>query len=665
MISTSRDRVAVALDFEVGERTYRIARTLRRNGSQMVRLEEDDGGGTFRGLADQVRAVGDQVVTILGLAAPAFMQAVILPQGEFARFLKAQPRDRRSMLRTLLRLDVYERMRERAQASAAARKSSVEALQRLLAEEYADVDEAAVVHLETAHARVVESLEASRKKRDDAQGSLARLRTQHARTYELRQVEERRAVLEKIAESVSRAKAILEASARAVPLVPRLEEAARAAAAAKAATQAAAEAEGRQGAAEKDWQQRSATLKSAETAAAAIPTMREQVARLNQVLGRLPERQQLQTAIERQGRGLRALDDELSTLAAAIQSAEAAQGQQQASVAAAAQAAEASGYDPELDELLQSVRDRAVQLGAARRTAAERGAELVRKRGDVEEQAAEIERLKETADTARRAAEEALHAFEAAEEGLHRAISLNEANHLREGLLPGQPCPVCEQIVDSPPPVQSAPEVEAARAALQSAREARKETDAQARRSEAAFTGGQARLQATRQSLAELESRAAELQAGVAAGEEEIRRALGDRVPEDVGRRDLDRSTDRVAGQEPQSERGSQGASGDGGTGPGEGQGRRSRRARTPRRAGGLAAAAGRGADREPRTARRLAGRDPRRHRVPRPEGRGRRPGRPDPATRSRPPGGHRGGSRCPEPAADRPGGATPPGRSR
>jgi exonuclease SbcC len=532
MISTSRDRVAVVLDFEVGETTYRIARTLRRNGNQMVRLEADDGGGSFKSLADQVRTASDQVVQILGLQAPAFMQAVILPQGEFARFLKAQPRDRRSMLRTLLRLDVYERMRERAQASAAARKSSVDSLQRLLADEYADADEAAVAHLETAHARVVESLAVSRKKRDDAQGSLARLRTQHAKTRELRQAEERRAALDKLAESVSRAKEFLEASARAVPLVPRLEEAARAAAAAKAAAQAAAEAGVRQGAAEKDWRQRAAALKSAETAAAAIPAMREQVARLHQVLGRLPEREQLQTVIERQARSLRALDDELSALVAAIESAQAAQAQQQAAVDAAGRAAEASGYDPELDELLQSVRDRAVELGAARRSAAERGSELARKRGEVEEQAGEIERLKETAESARSSAEEALRAFEAAEEALHRAISLNEANHLREGLLPGQPCPVCGQLVDAPPSVQRAPEVDAARAALHGAREARKETDALARRNEAAFAGGQARLQAARQSLGELESRAAELQAGVAAVEEEIRRTLGDRAPE-------------------------------------------------------------------------------------------------------------------------------------
>ena len=83
---------------------------------------------------------------------------------------------------------------------------------------------------------------------------------------------------------------------------------------------------------------------------------------------------------------------------------------------------------------------------------------------------------------------------------------------------------MCEQLVDTPPPADLDPELEAAKAALQGAREKRREADALARQNEAALTGEQAKLQAARQSLAELESRCAELQAGVAAGEEEIRR---------------------------------------------------------------------------------------------------------------------------------------------
>ncbi|HET9225171.1 MAG TPA: AAA family ATPase, partial [Thermoanaerobaculia bacterium] len=53
MISAGRDRASVVLDFDVGETRYRIARNLRRNGAQMVRLEERDG----KNLADQVRSV--------------------------------------------------------------------------------------------------------------------------------------------------------------------------------------------------------------------------------------------------------------------------------------------------------------------------------------------------------------------------------------------------------------------------------------------------------------------------------------------------------------------------------------------------------------------------------------------------------------------------------
>ncbi len=512
MISAARDRVRVVLDFEVGENRYRIARTLRRNGVQMVRLEEQDGNGSFKSLADQVRAATDRVAMILGLGAPAFMQAVVLPQGEFARFLKAQPRDRRSMLRTLLRLDVYERMRERAQRLAAAMKVTVDSLQKLLSDEYAGVDEAAVAGLEAEHAQVVQSLEAWRKNRDEIQAGLARLRGQHAKTRELQQAEEKQSALQKQAEQVNLVKARIEAAARAVPLLPLLNEAARASASANKAAKEADEAKARHDSAQKDWKTKAAALKSAEKAAKAIKKIREQVARLHQVIGRLPEREQLKANIERQTQGLKALESELSSLAATVESAKAMQARQQAAFDEARQAAEAAGYDPELDELLQSVRDRAVELGAVRRSTVQHKAELAQKRKAVEKQAGEIELLKKKAEAARKSAEEA-------EEALHRAISLNEANHLREELVPGQPCPVCEQIVEAPPPARKVPEIDAAR-------DRRTEAGTLARQSEAALTGEQASLHAARQSLTELESRYAELQSSVTAGEEKLLRTL-------------------------------------------------------------------------------------------------------------------------------------------
>ena len=531
MISASRDRVSVMLDFEVGPSRYRIARTLRRNGAHMVRLEEHDGSESFKNLADQVRTASEQVVQILGLEASAFLQAVVLPQGEFARFLKAQPRDRRSMLRTLLRLDVYERMREQAQRLVAAKKGAVDSLQKLLADEYAGVDEAALATLETEHAWIVESLAAAREKRDVTQATLARWRSQHAKTRELRQVEERRAALQKEAEQVSRDQARIAAAARAAPLLPLLTEAARASAAAKTATEAADEAKARQGSAQKDWKKKSGALKAAKKAASAIRTIREQVARLHQVIGRLPEREQLKATLERQTQDLKALEEELSALASAVESAKAVQAQQQTTVDAARQAVEAAGYDPELDALLEGIRDLAVTLGAARKGAVESLAELARKRDAAEDQAGRVKKLKKEAESATRSAKKAQRVAEAAEEALHHAVSLNEANHLREGLTPGQPCPVCEQLVETPPPVQMAPEIAAARATLLAAREKREEAEALARQSETALAGEQAVLDAARQSLAELESRCAEMQALLSAAEEGIFHTLGQRAP--------------------------------------------------------------------------------------------------------------------------------------
>src|SRR5262249_29323366 len=154
---------------------------------------------------------------------------------------------------------------------------------------------------------------------------------------------------------------------------------------------------------------------------------------------------------------------------------------------------EASGYDPELDELLQSVRDRAVELGAGRRTAAEGRLELARRRQAVEEQTGRAEILKTRAEAARQAAEEAQRGFEAAEEALQRGSRLNEAQHLREGLVPGEACPVCEQLVTTPPPARRTPEVEAATAAREATREKQRQAEALARQNEDALTGEQAR----------------------------------------------------------------------------------------------------------------------------------------------------------------------------
>jgi exonuclease SbcC len=535
MIAAACTRVAVTLDFEVGDRRYRITRTLRRNGAQMVRLEEQDEDGSFKPVADQVRTATDQVTQILGLGASAFMQSVVLPQGEFASFLKAPPRERRAMLRTLLRLDVYERMREQAQRLSIVKRSTVESLRKVLEDEYAGIDEAALAALEGDHARIVEALADLRQRRDEIQVERVRVLGLHAKTVELHQLEKRRAALQRQAEQVKLEQARLDAAARAAPLVPLLDEAARGFAAATAATQVADEARVRSEAAQQDWLARSAALAAAEQAAKAIRKLRAKVARLHQVAGRLPERAQLQADLHRQQHDLVTLDGERSSLAAAVAAAQTVQAAQRDAVERARQAAATSGYDAELDELLQGERDRAVELGAARRIASERQAELARKRQAAEGQGGEVAALRQSAESAGRSAARLARAVEAADQALQKAVRLHEANHLREQLVPGEPCPVCGQVVDVPPAVHLAPEIEAARAALQAARQKHVDADAQTRLAAAALSGAEARLTAARQDVGELETRCAQLQARVTEGETAIVAALGERAPQGGG----------------------------------------------------------------------------------------------------------------------------------
>ncbi len=230
MISAARDRVSVTLDFDVGTERYRIARTVRRSGAHQVRLEKHDGHDFSLNLADKISTADDKVVEILGLDVTAFKQAVVLPQGEFATFLKAERSARRSMLRSLLKLDVYERMRDQAQRTAGSRKSAADSLHKILAEEYDGVDEAALAALKKRHAETEASLEELRRKRDAAQAEIDQLRARHTKTIELRGAEARRRELQARVKEVEEARTQIETARKAAPLVSLLDEAARAAA---------------------------------------------------------------------------------------------------------------------------------------------------------------------------------------------------------------------------------------------------------------------------------------------------------------------------------------------------------------------------------------------------------------------------------------------------
>ena len=56
---------------------------------------------------------GPELQRIIGLDRAQFVQTIVLPQGEFASFLRADPEHRRSLLQKIFATDVYERLQYR------------------------------------------------------------------------------------------------------------------------------------------------------------------------------------------------------------------------------------------------------------------------------------------------------------------------------------------------------------------------------------------------------------------------------------------------------------------------------------------------------------------------------------------------------------------------
>lgn len=127
VISTGKEQARVRLDFEVADDAYTAVRVVRRTSAgattREARLERGE-----HIMAGDARGLTTAVEELLGLDVAQFTKSVVLPQGDFARFLQDKPADRQDLLVKLLDLGVYERVRERARSRKAGADGEVTAL---------------------------------------------------------------------------------------------------------------------------------------------------------------------------------------------------------------------------------------------------------------------------------------------------------------------------------------------------------------------------------------------------------------------------------------------------------------------------------------------------------------------------------------------------------
>jgi exonuclease SbcC len=147
VISQGLDRMRVTLEFLAGEERYRVYRETRRKGAGNVRLDcwRD---GEWQAQLDRAREVTERIEQIVGLDYDGFTRSVLLPQGQFQEFLAGSAEKRRAVLGSLLRLDVYNRMRARATSMAAEMKTRLDERERAL-EALADATPANLQRLES------------------------------------------------------------------------------------------------------------------------------------------------------------------------------------------------------------------------------------------------------------------------------------------------------------------------------------------------------------------------------------------------------------------------------------------------------------------------------------------------------------------------------------
>ncbi len=127
VVSLGAQQAKVSLTFDVGTQRYRATRVVRLQKGRTAGdalLERVSAGGTTEVLAENRSQMKSAVEHLLGLSFAHFTKCIVLPQGEFARFLHDEPAKRRDLLVRLLDLEVYDRIgqlaRERAKEAASA-----------------------------------------------------------------------------------------------------------------------------------------------------------------------------------------------------------------------------------------------------------------------------------------------------------------------------------------------------------------------------------------------------------------------------------------------------------------------------------------------------------------------------------------------------------------
>lgn len=143
----------VVLEFTLSDRRYRITRSPqhvrpKQRGSghiqenQKAHLEVWD-GGSWRAAADGPQAVGKELGEILPLDRQQFTKVILLPQGDFAEFLRSNSKEKQELLERLFDTGRFALLQQQLRTEAKAAAEQVDEVNRTIELHYAAVQDAA------------------------------------------------------------------------------------------------------------------------------------------------------------------------------------------------------------------------------------------------------------------------------------------------------------------------------------------------------------------------------------------------------------------------------------------------------------------------------------------------------------------------------------------
>ncbi len=219
VLSKGSNKLRVALEFSVAGKRFKIERFYREKPKEdVVRVEEEG-----RKLNLKKTEIEDWVEKVTGLDYKTFTKVILLPQGEFDRFLKpSSPKERREILINLLNLEVFEKIRQLASETCRDMEGQLKVLKSEL-EALQEVSPKEIDKLKEEKKKLEEEARRLRKKLEELEGDLVKAKEKEKLLGEKEDVEKELKSLEEKAREVEERRERLKVARRIAPYLPFLE----------------------------------------------------------------------------------------------------------------------------------------------------------------------------------------------------------------------------------------------------------------------------------------------------------------------------------------------------------------------------------------------------------------------------------------------------------